>query len=1155
MGLFLRASSRLSTSDDPVDSAERDPGPRLLAQDTPPQAQHRRSSRETGEAMRGSEVDENGAVLGDGLTRAQSKELLEPSVEEGCYDCKGELQKQSLTPGQPGRKAKSNAKLKLVRSLAVCEESSPPSSTELAREHQDKIQSHFPQPFDKEEPPVRDEDEKRRNTDKLEKPEKMPRKMLSRDSSQEYTDSTGIDLHEFLVNTLNNNPRDRMMLLKLEQDILDFISNNQTQRRKFPPMTSYHRMLLHRVAAYFGLEHNVDPTGKSVIINKTSSTRIPDQKFSEHIKDDKADDLQKRYILKRDNASLDRDDNLMRMRLKEDRRSKSIEEREEEYQRARERIFAQEGPESFALDKRIQEDDVSNSTQQRRQIFRAKDSRSASSRQSSSENEPKYSEPRPWSSTDSDSSNRNLKPAMTKASSFSGISVLIRGDSSGSSKGAGRLSKTGSESSSSVGSSTGSLSRPQPAAAAPLPLLPLTQAGHAVPAPVAYLGGSSVSREGGGGGLAPSAANTSYYLLPLEAAGIPAGSILVNPHTGQPFLHPDGSTVVYSSSMAPQPSRTQQPLSLPPPPPPPVQHPPQPANHVLPQPNRSLPPPAPPLQFSVVSYASPLLPVSSNQQYTVQDNLGAQFSHMSLARQPSAEAPEGHTAVYPSSMVLQPGQQGGYIVPPPGQPVPPASAFPGSAPSTGQPVVQQTYVQQMPACYCAPGQYPHSSQAYRAAAPVHYGNPPSQPMPQPVQPAAYQAMLQNPTQGYQGVVGVQQPQNQNLVSSQHSNMGSQMHGVMVPYPSLPPYQVSMPQGSQGVTQQTYPQPIIVPGQSVQGPLPAPGVQVYYSAVPAGQQSALSSSVSFLPPPGSEQMQFPRTSSPCSSQQLPGQQCPGMPPPHGSGMLMMQLALPPSHQPRPHSPPQWKHNKHHSLDHQRGSKPAEITTLDSSQSSPQLGSPSPSPAQSPGPAHLTNMKNIRPGLAPVTIMPQFSRPFGPGQGDTRYPLLGQPLQYNPPIRPPLLHGPHVVPNHQGHAAIRHSGRARKSTRKALSSDLSVGDPVMGRVLEVTSLPEGLSRAEADALLADLCRVGATIRWLPEHPQPHMHCGPRDASGSPDRPKPPHTLASAYTILALFPSRHAAQSALAKHGGAGHAAFRLRTSRRHLELPNLERASSQ
>lgn len=69
--------------------------------------------------------------------------------------------------------------------------------------------------------------------------------------------------------------------------------------------------------------------------------------------------------------------------------------------------------------------------------------RSANSHQSSTENELKYSEPRPWSSTDSDSSLRNFKPAVTKASSFSGISVLTRGDSSGSSKSIGRLSKTG----------------------------------------------------------------------------------------------------------------------------------------------------------------------------------------------------------------------------------------------------------------------------------------------------------------------------------------------------------------------------------------------------------------------------------------------------------------------------------------------------------------------------------------------------------------------------------------------------------------------------------------------------------------------------------------------------------------------------------------
>lgn len=50
--------------------------------------------------------------------------------------------------------------------------------------------------------------------------------------------------------------------------------SSRVPRKKFPPMTSYHRMLLHRVAAYFGLEHNVDQSGKSVIVNKTSNTRM-----------------------------------------------------------------------------------------------------------------------------------------------------------------------------------------------------------------------------------------------------------------------------------------------------------------------------------------------------------------------------------------------------------------------------------------------------------------------------------------------------------------------------------------------------------------------------------------------------------------------------------------------------------------------------------------------------------------------------------------------------------------------------------------------------------------------------------------------------------------------------------------------------------------
>ena len=43
------------------------------------------------------------------------------------------------------------------------------------------------------------------------------------DSNVEYTDSTGIDLHQFIVNTLHKNPKDREMLLHLELEMRNFV--------------------------------------------------------------------------------------------------------------------------------------------------------------------------------------------------------------------------------------------------------------------------------------------------------------------------------------------------------------------------------------------------------------------------------------------------------------------------------------------------------------------------------------------------------------------------------------------------------------------------------------------------------------------------------------------------------------------------------------------------------------------------------------------------------------------------------------------------------------------------------------------------------------------------------------------------------------------
>uniref|UniRef100_A0A8C0H5N7 R3H domain containing 1 n=1 Tax=Chelonoidis abingdonii TaxID=106734 RepID=A0A8C0H5N7_CHEAB len=1048
------------------------------------------------DAMNGSEAEFKDITPVENLIKSRSHQQIQVEKDESCSDNKNDMLRPVQSFGQTGKRSKSNTKLKLVRSFAVCEESPPPPTAEISQDIQEKSQILLTQSFEKEEKPTKDETEKEKSSDKL------SRKMLSRG--------------ERMLSM------DRMMLLKLEQEILDFIGNNEIPRKKFPPMTSYHRMLLHRVAAYFGLEHNVDQSGKSVIINKTSNTRIPDQKFCEHIKDEKCEDFQKRYILKRDNSSLDKDDNQMRIRLKEDRRSKSIEEREEEYQRARERIFAQDAlcsQDNYLIDRRIQEEET-NSTQQRRQIFRVNkeaSGRSANSHPSSTENELQYSEPRPWSSTDSDSSIRNLKPVVTKASSFSGISVLTRGDSSGSSKSTGKLSKTGSESSSSVGSSTGSLSHTQQ----PLPVRALSQPSHGTPAVYPTVSTSkSLSFDGGiSGQVTPT--STSFFLLPLEAAGIPPGSILINPQTGQPFVNPDGTPVVYNPPMLQQPVRTQVPG---PPQQPPQQQPA--ANHILSQ----------------------------------QDNLGSQFSHMSLAHQSSADGADPHPTMFQSTVVLQPPQQSGYIIatasplpPPQGQPVPTPNYSASSHPVNQQVLQQQGYMQQplpqIPACYCAPGQYPHSNQQYRPVTAVHYNTQQNPPLPQPAQQTGYQVMP-NQQQAYQGLVGVQQSQNQNLVSNQHNNIGNQIQGVIVPYTSVPSYQVSVPQGSQGMPQQTYQQPVIIPSQSN---LPTTAIPVYYSVIPSGQQNNLSSSVGYLQPPGSEPMQFPRTSSPCSSQQLQGQQCTAPPP--GGGVVMMQLNIPNNPQPRTHSPPQWKQNKYY-CDHQRGQKSTEFSTLDSAtQQSPQLNSPATSPAQSPAPVQLSNMKNLRPTLTPLSIVSQFSRSFVPGQGDARYPLLGQPLQYNPP---PSLHG-HVT-GQQCQPGHRHGNRGRKPAKKAASADLGAGEPVVGKVLEITELPEGITRMEAEKLFGELFKVGAKIRWLrnsqclqTQQQYQHRYCGSGDSNVNTE-PSKPSDLASTYTVLATFPTMSAAQNALKKQSNSANK-FRLRTSKKHYEFHILERASSQ
>ncbi|XP_044108690.1 cAMP-regulated phosphoprotein 21 isoform X16 [Neovison vison] len=722
------------------------------------------------------------AVVEEGGTEQESATPENGIVKSESLDEeeKLELQRRLAAQNQERRKSKSGAgKGKLTRSLAVCEESARPGGESLQDQESIHLQlSSFPS-LQEDDKSRKDDSEREKEKDKnKDKTSEKPKiRMLSKDCSQEYTDSTGIDLHEFLINTLKNNSRDRMILLKMEQEIIDFIGDNNNHYKKFPQMSSYQRMLVHRVAAYFGLDHNVDQTGKSVIINKTSNTRIPEQRFCEHLKDEKGEESQKRFILKRDNSSIDKEDNQQnRMHpFRDDRRSKSIEEREEEYQRVRERIFAHDSvcsQESLFVDNRLLEDsNICNETYKKRQLFRGNrdgSGRTSGSRQSSSENELKWSDhQRAWSSTDSDSSNRNLKPTMTKTASFGGITVLTRGDSTSSTRSTGKLSKA-----------------------------------------------------------------------------------------GQPFVNPDGTPAIYNPPTSQQPLRgammapSQQPPPQQPSPQPQQQvQPPQPhmAGPLVTQSVQGLQASSQSVQYPAVSFPPQhLLPVSATQQFPMRDDVTTQFTQMNLSRQSSGETPEPPPGpVYPPSLMAQPTQQPSYVIASTGQQLPTAG-FSGSGPPISQQVLQpppspQGFVQQPPPAqmsvyYYPSGQYPTSTtQQYRPLASVQYSAQRAQQMSQAAQQAGYQPVLSG-QQGFQGLIGVQQPpQSQSVMSNQP---GAPVQSVMVSYPAMSSYQVPMTQGSQGLPQQSYQQPIMLPNQAGQGSLPATGMPVYCNVTPPTPQNNL-----------------------------------------------------------------------------------------------------------------------------------------------------------------------------------------------------------------------------------------------------------------------------------------------------------------------------
>eukprot|EP00250_Pteridium_aquilinum_P018407 c24074_g1_i1 orf=316-1740(+) len=161
-------------------------------------------------------------------------------------------------------------------------------------------------------------------------------------------DPDGVD--SFLREALQG--KDRLTILRLEQEVDKFMRNPKVQQLEFQPMpSSYLRLVAHRVVQHYNLQSSVadssTPEGARIIARKISETRFPrvrlaDIPVSTQSEEKQVQSAQQRFELKRrpnKSSKYSRDINGSGDSSNRLNPPKTVEERKEEYNRARARIF------------------------------------------------------------------------------------------------------------------------------------------------------------------------------------------------------------------------------------------------------------------------------------------------------------------------------------------------------------------------------------------------------------------------------------------------------------------------------------------------------------------------------------------------------------------------------------------------------------------------------------------------------------------------------------------------------------------------------------------------------------------------------------------------------------------------------------------------
>eukprot|EP01018_Ginkgo_biloba_P012750 Gb_08871 [translate_table: standard] len=154
---------------------------------------------------------------------------------------------------------------------------------------------------------------------------------------------------QFLREAIQN-PRERLSVLRMEQDVEKFIQNPRQQQLEFPQLpTSYLRLAAHRVAQHYCLQsmvvvdnNSLDGSGSKIIAQKTSESRYPPIRLADipvTLPQDEKNNVGKVAIKQRPQKGSQSISGISNHSSKLNH-AKSVEERKEEYNKARARIFS-----------------------------------------------------------------------------------------------------------------------------------------------------------------------------------------------------------------------------------------------------------------------------------------------------------------------------------------------------------------------------------------------------------------------------------------------------------------------------------------------------------------------------------------------------------------------------------------------------------------------------------------------------------------------------------------------------------------------------------------------------------------------------------------------------------------------------------------------